>query len=88
MKSKQIDEILLAGFYPRIHDHGLDPNQALSFYVETYLDRDVRSLINVKDLTLFQKFLKNGLVLMFQLFVLILKKKSLNSIKKSGFHLI
>lgn len=58
LKSKPIDEILFTGFYPRIHDHGLEPNQALGFYVETYLERDIRSLSYVKNLTLFQKFLK------------------------------
>ena len=58
LKSKAIDEILLTGFYPRIHDQKLEPHQALGFYVETYLERDIRSLSYIKDLSLFQKFLK------------------------------
>lgn len=58
LKSKSLDDILLTGFYPRIHDQNLEPQQALSFYVETYLERDIRSLSYIKDLALFQKFLK------------------------------
>lgn len=58
LKSKPIDDILLTGFYPRIYDQNLVPHQALGFYIETYLERDIRSLSYIKDLTLFQKFLK------------------------------
>ncbi|MDA3940523.1 MAG: ATP-binding protein [Spirochaetia bacterium] len=50
--------LLYTGFYPRIFDKKLNPTEALSFYVSTYLERDVRKLINVKDLTLFENFLK------------------------------
>lgn len=57
-KAASIDKILFTGFYPRIHDKKLNPNEALSFYVSTYLERDIRSLINVKDLAKFEKFIK------------------------------
>ena len=57
-KAKPIDKVLFAGFYPRIHDKKLNPTEALSFYVSTYLERDIRALINVKDLAKFEKFLK------------------------------
>lgn len=53
-----IDKVLFTGFYPRIHDKKLNPAEALSFYVSTYLERDIRALINVKDLSKFEKFLK------------------------------
>lgn len=53
-----LDEVLLHGFYPRIYDEKLEPQHALSFYFETYVERDVRSLLNVKDLSSFQKFVK------------------------------
>lgn len=53
-----LDTILQTGFYPRIHDKKLNPREALSFYVSTYLERDIRSLINVKDLSIFETFLK------------------------------
>ncbi len=51
------DQLLLTGFYPRIWKDDLDPSQALAAYLETYVERDVRRLINIKDLTLFQRFL-------------------------------
>ncbi len=54
---KTLDELIYSGFYPRIHDRGLNPTQALSDYVGTYLERDLRNLNMVRDLSLFQKFL-------------------------------
>jgi len=57
-KVKPIDKVLFTGFYPRIHDKKLDPTEALSFYVSTYLERDIRALVNVKDLAKFEKFVK------------------------------
>ena len=53
-----LDQQLLSGGYPRIFNDSLDPTQALSFYVQTYLERDVRQIINVRDLSLFERFLK------------------------------
>jgi len=53
-----IDRLLLSGFYPRIHDIGIDPTQALGDYVETYVERDIRQLVNIKDLALFERFLR------------------------------
>ncbi len=40
--------VLLTGFYPRIHDQGLNPTQALGDYYETYVERDVRQLASVR----------------------------------------
>ncbi len=57
-KAIQIDKVLFNGFYPRIHDKKLNPTEALSFYVSTYIERDIRSLINVTDLTKFEIFIK------------------------------
>ena len=53
-----IDSLLLNGFYPRIYDAGLNPTQALGAYFETYVERDIRQLINIKDLALFEKFVR------------------------------
>lgn len=53
-----IDRLILTGFYPRIYDKGINPTQALGDYVETYVERDLRQLVAVKDLSLFEKFLK------------------------------
>lgn len=53
-----LDEILFQGGYPPIHDRRLDPSIWFGNYVQTYLERDVRQLINVRDLGQFQKFLR------------------------------
>lgn len=58
LKNKSIDSILQKGFYPRIYDKKLDPREAMSFYVHTYVERDVRNLLHVKDLAHFEKFMR------------------------------
>ncbi|MCD4718740.1 MAG: ATP-binding protein, partial [Desulfobacula sp.] len=57
-KNQDIDKVLTTGFYPRIFDKGLDPYSAMEFYISTYIERDLRQLINIKDLSRFQTFLK------------------------------
>lgn len=51
-----MDGLLLTGFYPRIWREGLSPTQALADYIETYVERDIRQLVAIKDLILFQRF--------------------------------
>lgn len=55
---KSVNELLLTGFYPRIYQKGLNPTQAYRDYIKTYIERDVRSMINLKDLMTFQRFMK------------------------------
>ena len=52
------DPFIFKGFYPRIYDRGLDPPEAQAFYVATYLERDVRQMIQVADLSAFSHFLQ------------------------------
>ena len=44
-----IDKFILTGFYPRIYDHDLNPTLAMGDYFETYVERDIRQLIAIKD---------------------------------------
>ena len=53
-----LDDILYAGFYPRIIDQGLEPTQALADYVETYVERDVRRIGEIRNLPGFRKFMR------------------------------
>ena len=53
-----LDLALYTGFYPRIFDKNLNPTEAMGFYVNAYVERDLRMLINVKDLSKFEIFLK------------------------------
>ncbi len=52
------EEYIYHGFLPRIYDQNQRPTQAYSNYYQTYVERDVRQLINLKDFTLFEKFMK------------------------------
>ena len=49
--------VLFAGMYPRIHAHRLAPREWLSGYVQTYVERDVRDILNIGDLEAFDRFL-------------------------------
>ena len=53
-----LEELLYTGFYPRIFDRKLNPSEASSFYVSTYVERDLRQVLNVRDLGQFEVFLK------------------------------
>ncbi|MDN3505693.1 MAG: ATP-binding protein [Simkaniaceae bacterium] len=53
-----LDEALLLGGYPRIFKEQLDPTRAYSNYFQTYIERDLRQLSNIKDLMQFQRFMK------------------------------
>lgn len=53
-----LDDLLWRGLYPPIHDRGLAPPQWFANYLMTYVERDVRQLIEVQNLSLFQRFLK------------------------------
>jgi len=55
---KSLNEALLAGGYPRIFDQRLDPSDWLRAYVSTYIERDVRTISNIGDLTTFQRFVE------------------------------
>ena len=49
---------MFSGFYPRIHDRDLPPAQALSDYFATYVQRDVREILNIADLAMFESFVR------------------------------
>ena len=58
IKKNTTDDILFTGFYPAIFSRNLNPVKAYRNYYETYIERDVRQLIQLKDLSLFQKFIR------------------------------
>ncbi len=53
-----LDEMLFTGFFPRIHDRNLDPATALGDYVETYLERDIRRIGEIRNLSAFRRFVR------------------------------
>lgn len=50
-------DLIYRGFFPRLHEEGLEPRRFFNGYIQTYIERDVRALIQLHDLSLFQKFL-------------------------------
>jgi len=58
LKGFSVNDYLFHGMYPRIHAEQIDSTKFYRDYIANYVERDVRQMINVKDLILFQKFLK------------------------------
>lgn len=54
---KNANEVMYTGFLPRIYSEHQQPTKAYRNYLQTYIERDVRSLVNVKDLSAFQQFM-------------------------------
>jgi len=52
------DAVLLRGGYPGLYETPVEITDWMSSYVATYVERDVRQILDVKDLAVFQKFLK------------------------------
>ncbi|MBC8407047.1 MAG: ATP-binding protein [Planctomycetes bacterium] len=52
------DAQILNGFYPRLYGNDQNSTQALGNYLMTYVERDIRLLSAVRDLDLFQRFVR------------------------------
>ena len=52
------DEYIFNGFMPRLYDEHTPPTMLYPAYYATYVERDVRQLINVSDQHAFETFLK------------------------------
>lgn len=52
------DELIFKGLYPSVWSGGKTPEMMYRNYISTYLERDVRDLLAIKDLNNFQKFLQ------------------------------
>ena len=54
-----VDELLYKGFYPRTYTPPtVSPTRYFNGYLETYINRDLRQLIHVKDLRQFELFVR------------------------------
>jgi len=53
-----LEDMLLSGFYPPLYDRDLQTSDWLAGYVATYIERDARQLINIRNLSVFQRFVK------------------------------
>lgn len=55
---EDLDALLWRGGYPPLYDRPVAPDDWFPNYVATYLERDVRQLLAVRDLSLFQRFVR------------------------------
>lgn len=53
-----LEEVILKGGYPKIYKENLPITNAYSSYFQTYVERDIRQLLQVKDIILFERFIK------------------------------
>lgn len=53
-----INEWLFTGGFPRIYDKGIAPTDYFPSYIQTYIERDVRMLKNIGNLSAFTMFIK------------------------------
>lgn len=49
---------MVNGFYPALYDRQISPSKFYYNYIQTYVQRDITELIEVKNLNLFKKFIK------------------------------
>lgn len=56
--TENADQLMLHGTYPPIYDRDVTPADWFAAYANTYIERDVRQLINVRDLSAFQRFIR------------------------------
>ncbi len=57
-EKKKCDQFILNGFYPRLYDKEIAPEDYYPNYIQTYLERDVRQIKNITDLNTFTRFMK------------------------------
>lgn len=57
-KNTSTDILMMDGCYPGIWANGLDSNTFFKHYYNTYIERDVRKIVNVQDISLFQRFIR------------------------------
>ena len=50
-------DLIVRGFYPRLHEESLEQRRFYNGYLQTYVERDVRAMLQVRDLLQFQNFL-------------------------------
>jgi len=58
LKPADVETSIWRGGYPVLYDRNADPAFYFQSYLETYVERDVRNVLNIKDLNTFQVFLR------------------------------
>ncbi len=55
---EDVDKLIYQGAYPRLFDKGIEPLDYYPNYIQTYVERDVRLIKNIGDLSKFIRFIK------------------------------
>ncbi len=58
MKSIDIEQLMIRGFYPGVIADGINPKDFYSNYYDTYVERDLRDLLKVANLLKFDTFVR------------------------------
>jgi len=58
VKQQTVYQEIINGSYPRLYMQEIEPMDFYSGYLKTYIERDIRSIMNVHDLGLFRKFIQ------------------------------
>lgn len=56
-KKQDVYSTIFNGFYPRLHEEEINPADFFPSYLQTYIERDVRSLKAIADLNSFSRFI-------------------------------
>lgn len=60
MEINELYQKILKGNYPELYSNeSIEPKDFFETYIKTYIERDIRELINVKDETKFLKFIES-----------------------------
>ena len=54
----KIEEAVFKGFYPVVYSEQISPERVYANYIKTYIERDVRTIKNIEDLSTFQRFVQ------------------------------
>jgi len=58
LSNKQILEWIVKGGYPEIYEHKLNHSRFFADYISTYIERDVRQLLNIRHVREFDQFMR------------------------------
>ena len=58
MPLARLEDAIFKGGYPALYDREAPIERFFQNYIETYVERDARSILNIKDLNTFQNFLR------------------------------
>ena len=56
--SQSLDTLIIKGSYPALHVRDISPADWFASYIATYIERDIRQVLRVHDLSVFQRFVR------------------------------